>query len=119
MKKELSPEGRKEFEWLLTRYPQKRACLLPTLRIIEREFGRVDPEGIELAASLVGMPPSEVLGVVSFYTHYKRETDGKYVIWACKAMPSPFITETATRVFRGVDEAIEYFSKKGYFERRG
>jgi hypothetical protein len=29
-------------------------------------------------------------------------------------MPSPFITETATKVFRSVEEAIGYFKQKGY-----
>ncbi len=87
MPKTLSKEGQKEFDWIVSRYPQKRAALLPTLRLLEKEFGRVDPEGIELAAKLVGMPPAEVLGVVTFYTHYKRETDGKYVIWVCNTLP--------------------------------
>src|SRR3954464_15908007 len=87
MPKTFSADAQKDFEWLLSRYPQKRAALLPTLRLIEREFGRVDPEGMELAASLLGMSPAEVLGVVSFYTHYKRETDGKYVVWVCNTLP--------------------------------
>ena len=28
--------------------------------------------------------------------------------------PSPFITETATKVFPGVEEALQYFQQKGY-----
>ena len=39
-----------------------------------------------------------------------------YVVWACRGMPSPFITETATRVFKSTDEAIEYFKQKGYIK---
>jgi hypothetical protein len=31
-------------------------------------------------------------------------------------MPSPFITETATRVFRSTQEAVEYFRGKGYIK---
>ena len=37
-----------------------------------------------------------------------------YVVWACKGIPSPFITETATRVFRSTGEAMEHFKSKGY-----
>ena len=37
-----------------------------------------------------------------------------FVVWTCKAMPSPFITETATKVFKSTDEAIAYFKQKGY-----
>ena len=37
-----------------------------------------------------------------------------FVVWACKGTPSPFITETATRVFKSLDEALGYFKQKGY-----
>ena len=37
-----------------------------------------------------------------------------YVVWACRGIPSPFITETATRVFKSTDEALDYFRQKGY-----
>jgi hypothetical protein len=30
--------------------------------------------------------------------------------------PSPFVTQTANKVFRSVDEAFEYFDQKGYFQ---
>ena len=30
-----------------------------------------------------------------------------YVVWACKGIPSPFITETATRVFRSLGAKVE------------
>jgi hypothetical protein len=36
-----------------------------------------------------------------------------YVIWQPKANPSPFVTETATKVFRSVDEALIYFHDSG------
>ncbi len=39
-----------------------------------------------------------------------------YVVWACKGLPSPFITETATKVFKNTEEAIEYFRQKGYIK---
>jgi hypothetical protein len=31
-------------------------------------------------------------------------------------MPSPFITETATKVFRNLDEALAHFKSKGYIK---
>lgn len=39
-----------------------------------------------------------------------------YVIWESNRHPSPFVTETATRVFYGLDEAMEYFRSKGYIK---
>ena len=37
-----------------------------------------------------------------------------YVIWKCAATPSPFISETATKVFKRPDEAIAHFQERGY-----
>jgi hypothetical protein len=39
-----------------------------------------------------------------------------YVVWACSATPSPFITETATRVFKSTGEAIGHFRQRGYIK---
>ena len=99
--KQLSAEGKAEFEWLLTRYPKRRAALLPTLRIIEREHGKIDNDGVELAAELIGCSAADVLGVLTFYTHYKREGDGKYVVWVCNTLPC------ALRGCREMTTAIE------------
>ena len=36
-----------------------------------------------------------------------------YVIWRSQATPSPFVTQTATRLFASVDEALDYFAARG------
>jgi NADH-quinone oxidoreductase subunit E len=101
MSKQLSEAAKKEFDWIVSRYPKRRAALLPTLRLLEKEFGRIDHEGMELAAELIGISAADVLGVVSFYTHYKRESDGKYVVWVCNTLPC------ALRGCREMTAAIE------------
>jgi adenylate kinase len=40
-----------------------------------------------------------------------RET---YVIWKPAKDPSPFVTQTATKVFRKTEEALAYFEERGY-----
>ncbi len=37
-----------------------------------------------------------------------------YVIWRPKMAPSPFVTQTATRLFTTVEEAMAYFSQRGF-----
>jgi NADH-quinone oxidoreductase subunit E len=83
----LSEKGQKKFEWLLTRYPKRRACLLPLLRVIEEERGFIDQDGMKLAAELIGCSPADVYAVVTFYTHFQRDTDGRHVIWVCNTLP--------------------------------
>ena len=36
-------------------------------------------------------------------------------MWKPKKAPSPFITETATKIFTSVPEALKYFEQNGYF----
>lgn len=92
-----------EFEALVTRYPERRAALLPTLRLIERDFGHISDDGMVLAAELIGVSPAYVMGVVTFYTHYLRPSDGKYVIELCRTLPC---------ALRGADKLAEHACKK-------
>ncbi len=38
-----------------------------------------------------------------------------YVIWRPGTGPSPFVTQTATKVFAAVDDAMDYFSRRGFY----
>ena len=85
-------------------------------QIYARDFKMVDQS--DLIVSLVPELPNGKPGLssgVERELHHAFE-GGKevYVVWTCKALPSPFITETASRVFRSVEEAIAFFKQKGY-----
>lgn len=89
-------------------------------QIYARDFKMIDQSDmiISLVPELPSGKPGLSSGVERELHHAFEGGKEVYVIWACRAMPSPFITETATRVFKSVEEAIEYFGKKGYFQRR-
>ncbi|MCH7559711.1 MAG: hypothetical protein IIB56_19980, partial [Planctomycetes bacterium] len=40
-----------------------------------------------------------------------------YVIWTAKQNPSVFVTQTATKVFNNMADAVEFFKKKGYAKK--
>lgn len=56
-------------------------------------------------------------GVERELQHAHEHAKDVYVIWKPKKEPSPFITQTANKVFRSVDEAFTYFEEKGYFQQ--
>jgi NADH-quinone oxidoreductase subunit E len=85
--REFSPEAQKRIEWLFTRYSEKEAALLPVLRLAEEEFGVIDNAAVACVAQVIGLSPSNVYGVLTFYTHYRREGDGKYVVQVCSTLP--------------------------------
>ena len=69
---------------------------------------------VSLVPELPTGKPGLSSGVERELQHAYETTKEVYVVWQPKADPSPFITETATRVFRSTQETLEHFQKKGY-----
>jgi adenylate kinase len=85
-------------------------------QIYARDFKMVDQSDmiISLVPELPSGKPGLSSGVERELHHAFEGGKEVYVVWACRAMPSPFITETATKVFRSTNEAIAYFTARGY-----
>lgn len=54
-------------------------------------------------------------GVERELQHAWEHAKEVYVVWKPKKQPSPFITETATKVFESVSDALTYFESEGMF----
>lgn len=80
---EFSPGNMERFRKVLERYPTKMAALLPTLHIIQEQYGWVSPEAMEYAGQLLDLSPAYVYGVVSFYHMYNRTPVGRYHLQVC------------------------------------
>jgi adenylate kinase len=85
-------------------------------QIYARDFKMVDQSDmiISLVPELPNGKPALSSGVERELHHAFEGGKEVYVIWACRGTPSPFITETATRVFKNTDEAIAHFRTKVY-----
>ncbi len=79
-----SEENLKEFNRLLTRYPDREAVILPSLHLVQQQFGNVSNEGIEYVAGLLGLSAARIEGVATFYTMYNRKAVGKYHVQICR-----------------------------------
>ena len=78
-----SEAARKRFEYILTRYPNKEAALLPTLHLAQEEWGWISPETVMYVSELLDLSPANVFGVVSFYNMYNQKPVGKYHLQVC------------------------------------
>ena len=85
-------------------------------QIYARDFKMVDQSDmiVSYVPELPNGKPGISSGVERELQHAFEGAKEVYVIWACKATPSPFITQTATRVFASVGDAITFFDAKGY-----
>jgi NADH-quinone oxidoreductase E subunit len=79
-----SDAGKREFERLLTRYPDKDAVILPALHLAQKEQGYVSDEAIVHIAELLSTSPARIEGVATFYTMYNRKPVGKYHVQICR-----------------------------------
>lgn len=88
-------------------------------QIYARDFKMVDQSDmiVSLVPELPNGKPGLSSGVERELHHAFEGGKEVYVVWACRGIPSPFITETATRVFKSVDEAIAHFKEKGYIKK--
>jgi NADH:ubiquinone oxidoreductase subunit E len=78
---------KKELDDLMTRYPDKRACLLPGLWMIQQERGWISEDAMREIGEQLGCTAAYVKGVVTFYTMYHQHPVGKHFIQVCTTTP--------------------------------
>ncbi|MCC7203810.1 MAG: AAA family ATPase [Phycisphaeraceae bacterium] len=83
-------------------------------QIYARDFKLVDQSDmiVSFIPELPGGLPGLSSGVERELHHAHEHGKEVYVVWKAKRSPSPFVTETATAVFRSVEEAMGQFRKK-------
>ena len=79
----LSESACKEIQDLISKYPQKRSALIPSLYVAQKELGFISQDTMRELAEIFGISPNEVHEVTSFYTMFHRKPVGKYVIQVC------------------------------------
>ena len=72
---------------ILARYPEKRSAVMPLLYLaMSEEDGHLTDEGQKRVAELTGLSAAQVQSVASFYTMYKRDHVGRYLISVCTSI---------------------------------
>lgn len=74
---------RERLRKILSRYPTKRAAILPVLHMAEELRGHISPGTMERVAELLELPPAYVRGVATFYTMYNKEPVGRHLVQVC------------------------------------
>ena len=81
-----SAEESRRIAELLSRYPTKRAALLPVLWIVQERLGWVPSEAVAEVSSVLELSPAYVDGVLTFYTMYALRPTGKYDLQFCTSI---------------------------------
>ncbi len=70
-------------ESICDRYKNEPTPLMLVLSDIQKEYGYIPLEVQEIVSAKLGMPVSEIYGVVTFYSFFSLTPKGKYVIGVC------------------------------------
>ncbi|MGE0434923.1 MAG: NADH-quinone oxidoreductase subunit NuoE [Planctomycetota bacterium] len=104
MARTFSDEALKELkEEILPGYPDTQSALLTTLWLAEREFGVIDTDAIAAVAEALDLPKAHVWGVFSFYTLFRKEGQGRYILDVCA---------TLSCALRGARDIVHHLEEK-------
>ncbi len=68
---------------LLRRFRPRKNNLLPVLQETQKVLGYIPREAMLEVASFLGIPPTDVYGVVTFYNQFRLNPPGKHSIRVC------------------------------------
>ncbi|MEX2181195.1 MAG: NAD(P)H-dependent oxidoreductase subunit E [Gemmatimonadaceae bacterium] len=77
----------RELADLITRYPDRRAALLPALWMVQNDRGWISEEAMIEVGDQLGCTAAYVKGVVTFYTMYHQHPVGRHFIQICTTSP--------------------------------
>jgi len=95
---------------IIAKYPYTKSAILPLAHLAQDQDGYLSEDAMREIAELVEVTPAEVNGTCSFYTMFKREPVGKFLVSVCTnvtclVLGGPEIHETLSRKY-SLDEEI-------------
>ena len=69
---------------IIAKYPNSRSATLPLLFLAQAKEGYLTEEGMRDVAQLLGITSADVLASASFYTMFKKKSQGRYLISVCR-----------------------------------
>ncbi len=90
---------------ILKSYPERRSAVMPLLYLAMAEEGYLTENGMREVAERVGLTPAQVRSVASFYTMYKREQTGRYLISCCTSISCMLLG--SDEVLRAIEDESE------------
>jgi len=69
---------------IVSEYSQQKWAMIPLLQKIQTKLGYIPPQSIPFIARSLGLFPSQVQGVISFYTQLYTQPRGRKVVRVCR-----------------------------------
>lgn len=82
----LTPEREQQVDDIITRYPTRRAALIPVLWVCQKQNSWISPDVIDYVSARLDISAAAVKGVVTFYTMFHEHEVGENVVWVCRTL---------------------------------
>ena len=69
---------------MVEKYRGKKGATIPLLAEIQKSFGYLPEDALHFVAKAMDMPAAELFGVATFYSMFRLEPEGKYVVRLCR-----------------------------------
>jgi NADH:ubiquinone oxidoreductase subunit E len=69
---------------IVAEYSQQKWALIPLVQKIQNKFGYIPPQSLPIIAKALGLFPSQVQGVISFYAQLYTKPRGRQVVRVCR-----------------------------------
>jgi NADH-quinone oxidoreductase E subunit len=99
----LNESNLNKVEQLRKCYPTSQALVLPVLWMVQGQNGYISEEAMKYVGTLLNVPYSHILGVVTFYSMLQEKAIGKYHIEVCT---------NVSCMLRGSAGILEYIEKR-------
>lgn len=83
----LSEAEQRELDEILKKYPDKRSAVLAALYIVQRRQNYLTDDDIRDVAQALDLTMTGVQAIVGFYTLFRKDPTGKYMIQVCTDLP--------------------------------
>ena len=100
---ELTPAEKQQIDAFVSRYPHRRAALIPTLHLVQARTGYITAEVVHAVAAVLGLTAAQVYEVVSFYSMFKKAPVGRRHVQIC--------TNVAC-MLRGAEDLVEVAKRR-------
>jgi NADH-quinone oxidoreductase subunit E len=100
----LSEQSKREIQKIRDEYPDPQSALLPALYLAQQDHGGWLPEqAFDEVAEVMGLPPTQVAAVATFYTMLNKKPVGQHLIQVCTNISCSLL---------GAEHLLSYISRK-------
>lgn len=88
---------------IIGKYPDRRSAIMPLAYLFQDRDGFIKEEVMVEIAHILNIRPVEVFEAISYYTMFRREPQGKYLIQVCTNLSCSLL---------GAENILGYLEKK-------